>query len=111
VILLTSVVGGCASGFLNPVLGAVIFERIPRALLGRVSSLNTALCWSLMPFGGILGGVLVSQLGYVPAVVTVGVGYFVATMAPTLLPSFRGMERAPAEPAPVRPAGSPSPAG
>jgi hypothetical protein len=63
-----------------------------------------------MPFGGILGGVLVSQFGYVPAVVTVGVGYLVATMAPTLLPSFRGMERAP-EPAPVTPAGTPSPAG
>jgi MFS family permease len=97
VYLLTSVIGGCASGFLNPVLGAVIFERIPKHLLGRVSSLNTALCWSLMPFGGILGGVLVTQYGYVPAVVTVGVGYLVATMAPTLLPSFRGMERVPVE--------------
>ncbi len=107
VILATSVVGGCASGFLNPVLGAVIFERIPQHLLGRASSLNTALCWSLMPFGGILGGVLVSRFGYTPAVVTVGIAYFLATMTPALLRSFRGMERAPAE---VTPAGTPSPA-
>jgi MFS family permease len=110
VILAVSVVGGCASGFLNPVLGAVIFERIPAPLLGRVSSLNTALCWSLMPFGGILGGVLVSGYGYAAAVTAVGVAYFAATMAPTLLPRFREMERAPEAPVEVTAEETPSPA-
>jgi MFS family permease len=92
-VLATCVVGGCASGFLNPVLGAVQFERIPRAMVGRVTSLSTALCWSLMPFGGLLGGVLVSRVGLDPAIVVVGLAYFVTTMAPALLPSFRGMNR------------------
>lgn len=92
-ILATCVVGGCASGFLNPVLGAVQFERIPRAMVGRVTSLSTALCWSLMPFGGLLGGVLVSRVGLDPAIVIVGLAYFVTTMTPALLPSFRGMNR------------------
>jgi len=97
-ILAMCVVGGCASGFLNPVLGAVQFERIPRAMVGRVTSLTNALCWSLMPFGGLLGGVLVSRLGLDPAILVVGMAYFVTTMAPALLPSFRGMNRqAPAD--------------
>jgi predicted MFS family arabinose efflux permease len=86
-------VGGCASGFLNPVLGAVEFERIPRELVGRVTALNSAICWSLMPLGGVLGGVLVTGIGLDPALLVVGLCYFAATMAPTFLPSFRGMNR------------------
>ncbi len=92
-ILAMCVVGGVSSGFLNPVLGAVQFERIPRPMVGRVTALTSALCWSLMPLGGVLGGVLVSGIGLSPALLVVGAAYFVTTMAPALLPSFRGMNR------------------
>ncbi len=92
-ILAMCVVGGISSGFLNPVLGAVQFERIPRPMVGRVTALTSALCWSLMPLGGVLGGVLVSGIGLSPALLVVGAAYFVTTMAPALLPSFRGMNR------------------
>ena len=88
-----TVVAGVASGFLNPILGAVIMERIPAPLLGRVSSLNTAICWSLMPLGGLLGGLAVTGLGLSPALLIAGAAYFVTTMAPTRVPSFRGMDR------------------
>ena len=57
---------GFASGFLNPILGAVIFERIPSAPVGRVSSLNHAMCWALMPLGGLVGGLLVDCVGLRP---------------------------------------------
>ncbi|MFY9916512.1 MAG: MFS transporter [Nocardioidaceae bacterium] len=96
VVLGTAVVGGVASGFLNPILGAVIFERIPRPLLGRVTSLNSALCWSLMPFGGLVGGLLVTSFGLRPALVMVGLAYFVATMFPVVRPAFRDFDRRPA---------------
>ena len=33
-------VGGLGSGFINPIIGAVIYERIPPALLGRVKTLT-----------------------------------------------------------------------
>jgi len=89
-------VAGVASGFLNPILGAVILERIPPHLLGRVTSLETALCFSLMPLGGILGGLAVAGLGISPALLLAGAAYLVTTMAPTRVPSFRGMDRAPA---------------
>jgi hypothetical protein len=75
------------------VLGAVQFERIPRAMVGRVTALSSALCWSLMPLGGVLGGVLVSGIGLSPALLVVGCAYFAATMSPALIPSFRGMDR------------------
>jgi predicted MFS family arabinose efflux permease len=91
-----TVVAGIASGFLNPILGAVILERIPAPLLGRVSSLNTAICWSLMPLGGVLGGLAVAGLGLSPALLVAGAAYFLTTMAPTRLPSFRRMDRGPA---------------
>lgn len=92
-ILAMCVVGGCASGFLNPVLGAVQFERIPSHLVGRVTALSSALCWSLMPLGGVLGGVLVTGVGLEPAMLVIGACYLVATMAPAFLPRFREMDR------------------
>jgi MFS family permease len=90
-------VAGAASGFLNPILGAVILERIPAPLMGRVSSLNTAICWSLMPLGGVLGGLAVTTLGLSPALLLAGAAYLVTTMAPTRVPSFRAMDRVPVE--------------
>jgi MFS family permease len=92
-ILAMCLVGGCSSGFLNPVLGAVNFERIPRDMVGRVTALTSAMAWSLMPFGAVLGGVLVSGIGLSPALLVVGFAYFAATMSPALIPSFRGMNR------------------
>jgi hypothetical protein len=58
-----------------------------------VTSLTSSICWSLMPLGGIIGGLLVSGIGLSPAMVVIGVAYFVVTMAPALIPSFRGMNR------------------
>jgi len=92
-ILAMCVIGGVSSGFLNPVLGAVQFERIPRPMVGRVTALTSALAWSLMPLGGVLGGVLVSGIGLSPAMLVIGFAYFAATMTPALIPSFRGMNR------------------
>ena len=89
------VVGGFASGFLNPVLGAVILERIPEPLVGRVTSLSTAACFALMPFGGVLGGALVSGFGLSAALLLVGVAYFAVTMLPAVDPRWREMDRRP----------------
>ncbi len=94
-ILVVAVIGGCATGFLNPVLGAVLFERIPAHLMGRVTSMNIAMSWSLMPFGGILGGVAVAGLGLSPALLLVGAAYLVTTMAPAVQPRWKEMDRRP----------------
>lgn len=96
VILAVAVVGGCASGFLNPVLGAVLFERIPAPLMGRVSSMNIAMSWSLIPLGGLLGGVLVAGVGLSPALLLVGGAYFLTTMLPAVQPRWRELDLRPA---------------
>lgn len=99
-ILATAVLGGFACGFINPILGAVLFERIPSHLLGRVSSLNTALCWAGIPFGGLVGGALIAAAGLSPALLVLGGAYFAATMLPAVQPSWRQLdERPPADPA------------
>ncbi len=92
-ILFIMTISGVASGFLNPILGAVFFERIPTGLVGRVSSLSTSMCYALMPLGGLVGGALVTGVGLSPALLIVGFAYLATTMAPALVPSFRQMNR------------------
>jgi MFS family permease len=96
VVLGVAVAGGFASGFINPVLGAVIYERIPEPLLGRVTSLTTAMCFVLMPVGGLLGGLLVSGWGLPAAMLGVGAAYLVVTMLPAVDPRWREMDQRPA---------------
>lgn len=91
-ILAVVVAGGFAAGFLNPLLGAVLFERIPAPLMGRVTSMNIAMSWSLIPFGGLLGGVLVAGVGIAPALLVVGGAYFVTTMVPAVTPRWRELD-------------------
>ncbi|MDR6290892.1 MFS family permease [Inquilinus ginsengisoli] len=93
--LATLAVGGFASGFLNPILSAVMFERIPKPLIGRVTSMSAALCWILIPFGGIFGGALVSGVGLPAALLLTGTAYLAATLLPLARKSFRGFEKRP----------------
>jgi MFS family permease len=96
-VLVVCVLSGFAGGFINPVLGAVIFERIPARLVGRVTSLNTALCWALIPFGGMVAGALVAGAGLAPALWILGGAYFVVTMLPTVQPQWRSLDSARSE--------------
>jgi MFS family permease len=86
---------GFASGFLNPILSAVMFERIPAALTGRVSALVNALCWTLIPLGGLAGGVLITIAGLPAAFVTTGIAYLAVTLAPLALRNFRDFAHRP----------------
>ncbi|MCM2477300.1 MFS transporter [Rhizobium sp. CG5] len=82
---------GFASGFINPIISAVTFERIPPALVGRVNSLIGALAWMLIPFGSLVGGALIVCFG-LPAAFTISAAvYLAATMLPLAVPSFRAI--------------------
>ena len=94
-VLAIAVLGGFASGFLNPILGAVIYERVPEHLVGRVSSLSTACCFALMPLGGLVGGFLVGGAGLGVAMVVCGVAYFVVTLFPAFDPRWREIDKRP----------------
>jgi len=89
VIFVVVCLSGFAGGFLNPILGAVMFERIPPHLTGRVSSLVNALSWSLIPFGGLVGGLLLTLFGLPITFTLCGGAYLLATMLPLARRSFR----------------------
>lgn len=86
-------VGGFASGFVNPILGAISYERVPRPLLGRVNALQTSLAWAGIPLGGLLGGVAIAAAGLVPVLLACGSTYGFTTGLTSLRPEWREMDR------------------
>jgi MFS family permease len=93
---------GLGSGVLNPILGAVEYEAVPRELQARVLGAIGALAWAGIPVGGLLAGWVAGGPGLATALGIAGGGYFLATLAPFVFPSWREMDReADREPAEV----------
>ncbi|XVQ81799.1 MFS transporter [Microbispora siamensis] len=86
-------VSGAGGGFLNPILGAITFERVPHGLRGRVNALGDAMAWAGIPLGGLIAGVAVAWSGLVPVLLTAGAAYFLTTNLAALLPQWREMDR------------------
>ncbi|MFB7312011.1 MFS transporter [Streptomyces sp. NPDC056192] len=93
---------GFGAGFLNPVLGAILFERVPRRMLGRVSALGDSLAWAGIPLGGLIAGATVASVGLVPVLIAGGVSYFLTTNLTGLRTEWREMDRVSARGAPKR---------
>jgi hypothetical protein len=87
-------VSGVGVGFVNPVLGAVLVERVPRRMLGGVNALGDSLAWAGVPFGGLLAGAAVTAVGLVPVLFVFGAAYFLTTNLAGLRPEWREMDRA-----------------
>ncbi|MGH1563113.1 MFS transporter [Mumia sp. DW29H23] len=92
VLLTVFAIGGLGSGFLNPILSAVFFERVPRRLYGRVGALTDAVAWAGMPIGGLAAGVVVTAVGLSPVLLVSGVAYFLTTTLTSLRPEWREMD-------------------
>jgi MFS family permease len=88
--------GGLGVGTLNPILGAVQIERIPEHLRARVLSLMTSATAALVPFGGLVGGILSDTVGISAALLICGAVYTLATMVPVFRPEWRELDRRPA---------------
>jgi MFS family permease len=85
---------GLGAGFLNPVMGAVFYERVPRPLLGRVNALGDSLSWAGIPLGGVVAAAVVGVLGLAPTLFVLGGAYLVATTLPGVRPEWREMDDA-----------------
>ena len=81
------------AGPLNPILGAVEFERIPKNMRGRVGGAISAGAWSAMPLGMLVGGLLTEQLGVHPMLLGLGVIYFITTLSMAFIPAMKEMNR------------------
>jgi len=95
VLLATTLITSIGAGPLNPILGAVEFERIPATMRGRVFGAMTAGAWLAMPFGMLLGGVLTERFGTFPMLVGLGITYFITTLSMAFIPAMKEMNRKP----------------
>lgn len=83
-----------AFGVLNPIIGAVQYERIPEHLRARVMGAVRASAWIGIPFGPLLAGVSIGGFGLRPTLFIAGGIYLAATLAPLVFPVWRGLNRA-----------------
>jgi predicted MFS family arabinose efflux permease len=81
------------AGPLNPIIGAVEFERIPKNMRGRVGGAIGAGAWSAMPLGMLIGGVLTEALGVRVMLLGLGVVYLVTTISMAFRPAMKEMNR------------------
>jgi MFS family permease len=95
VLLVGTALSGVAAGALNPILGAVELERVPAGARARVAGVVGAGAWAAMPVG-ILGAGLWLEAGSLTALLLVlAVSYLLVTLAPAVLPVWRGLDRRP----------------
>ncbi len=87
---------GLSAGSINPLLDALLYEKIPRNMRARVLGALTTGVTAGMPIGSVLGALVVSQAGLLPALVSVAVVYGLVTLAPLVGRSWKGMGVSPA---------------
>ncbi len=91
--LVIGFLAGFGAGSINPILGAVEFERVPRHLQARVLGAIGALAWAGIPIGPILGGGLAEAIGLVGTLWIAAGIYFATTLVPFIFPVWAEMDR------------------
>jgi MFS family permease len=81
------------AGPLNPIIGAVEYERVPKNMRGRVGGAIGAGAWSAMPLGMLIGGVLTEQVGVQAMLLGLGVIYLITTLSMAFIPAMKEMNR------------------
>lgn len=84
VVLVVSALCGVSQAAFRPILGAMLYARVPVDLQNRVFGMVTAVTGSSLAFGATLAGLAVAGLGLQPAIVLSGSLCLVVTMIPLL---------------------------
>ena len=83
----------------NPIIAAVMYERIPPQFHARVFGIATAAAFAGMPFGSLLGGWGAEALGLTSALVLAGGLYLATTLVPVVgHRTWRQMQSRPSAP-------------
>lgn len=93
VLIVVTLICSIGAGPLNPIIGAIEFERIPSHMRGRVFGAITAGAWIAMPLGMLLGGILTERLGTLIVMVGMTVTYFITTGSMAFIPAMKEMNR------------------
>jgi MFS family permease len=95
VLIVTTLITSIGAGPLNPIIGALEFERVPPDMRGRVFGAIQAGAWIAMPLGMLLGGVLTDRLGTLVMLIGLGITYFITTLSMAFIPAMKEMNRKP----------------
>ena len=93
VLIAVTVITSIGAGPLNPIIGAVEFERIPPSMRGRVFGAIGAGAWLAMPFGMLLGGILTDKYGTFPMLIGLAITFFITTLSMAFIPAMKEMNR------------------
>jgi MFS family permease len=99
IVYAVSFAAGVGIAAINPILGAVTYERVPEPLMARVQGLMTAVAWAGIPLGGLVGGWTIERLGLAGALLILGGLYLIVTLAPFVQPTWREMDAPAGRPA------------
>jgi predicted MFS family arabinose efflux permease len=95
VLIVVTLITSIGAGPLNPIIGAIEFERIPANMRGRVFGAITAGAWIAMPLGMLLGGVLTDRLGTFLMMIGLAITFLITTLSMAFIPAMKEMNRKP----------------
>jgi MFS family permease len=95
ILIVTTLITSIGAGPLNPIIGAVEFERVPPDMRGRVFGAIQAGAWVAMPLGMLLGGILTDRFGTLVMLIGLGITYFITTLSMAFIPAMKEMNRKP----------------
>jgi len=93
VLIVVTLITSIGAGPLNPIIGAIEFERIPPNMRGRVFGAITAGAWIAMPLGMLLGGILTDRFGTFIMMIALAVTFFITTLSMAFIPAMKEMNR------------------
>ena len=93
VMIVVSLICSIGAGPLNPIIGAIEFERIPTHMRGRVFGAITAGAWLAMPLGMLLGGILTDKLGTFTMMIGLAITFLITTLSMAFIPAMKEMNR------------------
>lgn len=93
ILIVVTLICSIGAGPLNPIIGAIEFERIPAHMRGRVFGAITAGAWIAMPLGMLLGGILTERLGTFVMLIGMAIAYFMTTGSMAFIPAMKEMNR------------------
>jgi MFS family permease len=83
-VLVVSALCGVTQAAIRPILGAMLYARVPVELQNRVFGMVSAVTGSSLAFGGTLAGLTVAGIGLQPAILVSGCLCLLATLIPLL---------------------------
>ncbi len=80
---------GIMAGPVNPMLSTIYQERVPANMRGRVFAMAGAVSLSMMPFGRLLGGMVIDWFGLSTLLLMQAIGFAAIGVVMLLLPALR----------------------